>query len=166
MTTHQDHSDIHALEELGRRFDVAARARSAPARRSRRAVLVAAVATATLVGTPAVASIAGVSIPGVFNSHSNVEEALPRAAAVIDPADPAATGRALSGLGIDVRWTLVEDDPGGSSPTKGRTVSAPPPGTGILSVTAVEGAPEITADTRVLQIEVAPVGSKILNEHR
>ncbi len=155
-----DHPEIRALDELGRRFEIAAARRPHTPRR-RRALLLAAVGAMALVGTPAVASITG-----IFNSHSTIEEALPRAAAVIDPGDPLSTGRALRRLGFDVRWSLVEDNPGGSSPTTGRDVGVPPPGTEILSVTAAGGSSNVTEDTRILQIEVSPAGSEILRSHR
>ncbi len=165
MTAPHDHPEIRALDELGRRFEIAT-ARHAPTPRTRRVVLITAIAAMALVGTPAVAAITGTSITGIFNPHSTIEEALPRAAAVIDPADPVATGRALRRLGFDVRWSLVEDARRGSSPTTSRDVGVPPPGTEILSVTAAGGSSKVTADTRVLQIEVAPAGSEILRSHR
>ena len=166
MTTPPPSTEIRALDELGRQFETATAARRAPAARRRRALSVAAVGLALLAGTPALASITGVSIPGVFNSHSSIEETLPEAAAVIEPRDPAATGRALRRLGYDVRWSLVEDDPGGRSPTRASRVAAPPSGTEILAVLAADGSSEVTEGTRTLLIEVAPAGSSILESHR
>lgn len=159
MSAHHP-SDIPALDELGRRFAMATASPQRSAPRRRRVLLVAAIGCVVLLATPSLASISG-----VFNSHSNIEEALPRAAAVIEPDDPAGTGRALHRLGIGVRWSLVEDNPGGTSPTQDRDVAAPPPGTEILSVTAY-GAATITEDTRILHIEVAPTNSRILQSHR
>ena len=161
MTTQQPTTEIRALDELGRRFDVAIAARPATPRRRRRSLLAGGLAVAVLAGTPAVASMTG-----VFDSHSSIEEALPRAAAVIEPEDPAASGRALARLGFAVRWSLVEDDPDGPSPTRARSVEAPPPGTEVLAVLAADGSSEVTAQTRALLIEIAPRGSAILEEHR
>ena len=166
MTTRDPSPDIRALDELGRRFETAMDRRRASVARPRRALLVGAISLVVLGGAPALASITGVSLTGAFNSHSSIEEALPRAAAVIAPDDPAATGRALRRLGYDVRWSFVEDLRGGKSPTKATSVSAPPRDTEILSVTAPDGSAQVTEDTRALLIEVAPAGSHILDSHR
>jgi len=161
MTHQHDPPDIRALTELGRRLEVGAAQRQKSTRRPRRTLAVAVVGLATLIAAPAVGSISG-----VFDSHSSIEEALPQAAAVIEPDDPVATGRALRRLGIDVRWSLVEDNPGGASPTKDRNVAVPPRGTEVLSVLRADGSSTVTEDTRALLIEIAPAGSKILESHR
>lgn len=166
MTTHDPSPDIRALDELGRRFETAMDRRRVSASRPRRALLVGAIGLAVLGGAPALASMAGVSITSAFNPHSSIEEALPEAAAVIAPDDPAATGRALRRLGYVVRWSFVEDVRGGESPTRATSVGAPPRDTEILSVTAADGSAEVTEDTRVLLIEVAATGSHILDSHR
>jgi len=166
MTTQHDPSGIHALDELGRRFEIATARRRESASRPRRALVVAAAGLVALTATPALAAISGVSIGGVFNSHSSIEEALPQAAALIDPADPVATGKALRRRGIAVKWSFVEDNPGGTSPTKARDVSAPPSGTQILSVLSADGSAKVTEDTQALLIEIAPTDSAILRSHR
>jgi len=164
MVTQHDH-DIPSLDELGSRFDYAIAAREPRSARPRKALLLIAASFVVLVVTPAVASITGVSITGVFNPHSSIEEALPEAFAVINPKDPATTGEDLERLGFTVEWSLVEDSTG-DSPTKTREVSAPPAGTEILAVLNENGSSKITESTRALLIEVAPKESKILRSHR
>jgi len=166
MTTQHDPSGIHALDELGRRFEIATLRRRASAPRPRRSLVMVTAGLVALAATPAVAAISGVSISGVFNSHSSIEEALPEAAALIDPADPVATGKALRRRGIAVKWSFVQDNPGGPSPTTARDVSAPPSGTQILSVLGADGSAKVTEDTQVLLIEVAPNDSDIVRAHR
>lgn len=161
MTKQHIPSDIRALDELGHRFEIATTRRRSHASRPRRTLTLAAVGLAALVAAPALASVSG-----VFNSHSSFEEALPWAAEAVDPDDPLATDRALRRLGFDIRWSLVEDNPGGESPTKDRDVAEPPPGTEILAVFAADGSSTVSEDTRTLLIEVAPAGSKILESHR
>jgi len=158
--------ELGALDELGRRFDVAVAHRRSYLARPRRALVTTAVGLVALVGTPAIASISGAFDFPPFNSHSSIEETLPWAAAVIDPDDPGATGRALDRLGFDVRWSLVEDDPKGATPTRSHDVSRPPAGTEILSVLRADGSSKVSDATRSLLIEVAPADSKILQEHR
>lgn len=160
MTPQHNSSDLPALDELGRRFEVAVARDQAPSPRGRRTLLAVAAGLVALAATPAVASIVG-----DFNSHSSIEEAVPRAAAVIDPDDPLATGRELRKLGFDVQWSFVQDNPGGDSPTTAREVAAPPPGTEILAVLASDGSSQVTEDTRALLIEVAPADSEIIASH-
>lgn len=166
MSRQHDPSDIRALDELGRRFEIATAPRRSSAWRPRRTLVLASVGLVALAAAPALASISGVSIDGVFNSHSSIEEALPKVAAAVDPTDPVATGRALRRLGFAVQWSFVEDNPGGTSPTKSREVGAPPSGTQILSVTNADGSSNVTEDTRALLIEVAPSDSDIVRSHR
>jgi len=161
MTIDHDPSGVRALDELGRRFELAVAGDQARTSRPRRALVVAAAGLVALAATPALASIIG-----GFNSHSSIEEALPQAAADIDPDDPVATGRALRQRGFDIRWSLIQDNPGGASPTTDREVTAPPPGTEILSVLNSDGSSTVTEDTQALLIEIAPVGSSILEAHR
>lgn len=66
-----------------------------------------------------------------------------------------------------MHWVLITDaGADADSPTRSRHVAAPPSGTKILSVLNQKGGNEVSPDTRDLQIEIAPVGSKILQSHR
>lgn len=67
-----------------------------------------------------------------------------------------------------MHWVLITDnlDPDGDRPTHTRSVSAPPAGTEILSILNEQGGNEATEATRDLMIEIAPVGSEILESHR
>ena len=161
MTPHHDSTGIAALDELGLRFEaVAARPRTRHPFRPRRWVAVALGALA-LVATPALAAT-------VFSGPPPVEESLPRVAAAIDRSDPAATGRALAREGFRVHWVLITDAPDTNAvpPTRSRDVAVPPAGSEILSVLNAKGGNEVDASTRVLMIEVAPLGSRILEQHR
>ena len=111
--------------------------------------------------TPAIAS-------GILSGPNSVEESLPEVAAAVDRDNPTATGLALERLGFRLHWVLITDnlDPDGDRPTHSRNVSAPPPGTEILSVLNEQGGNEATKDTRELMIEIAPIGSEILESHR
>ena len=80
----------------------------------------------------------------------------------VDRSDPAGTERALARKGFRVEWVLVTD----GHPTNTRNVPAPPAGTEIIAVLNAKGGNEVSDSTRVLQIEVAPRGSRILEEHR
>ena len=111
-----------------------------------------------LAATPALAA--------VFRGPDRVEDQLPQVAAAVDRDDPTGTGLALARKGYEVHWVLITDNPGGETPTRMRRVSAPPAGTEILSVLNEQGGNEVNARTRDLQIEVAPVGSRILESHR
>lgn len=99
---------------------------------------------------------------------SSVEDSLPEVAAVVDRADPTATGLALERLGFQLHWVLITDnpDPDSDRPTLARSVTAPPTGTEILAILNEQGGNEVTADTRDLMIEIAPLGSEILESHR
>jgi hypothetical protein len=152
-----DSTGIAALDELGRRFE--ALPQRAPSRRRWRwpALVLGVLA---LAATPALASV-------VFGGPPPVEEQLPQVAAAVDRSDPAGTGLALARKGFRVEWVLITDAPRGADmPTRFRPVAAPPAGTEILSVLNEQGGYEVSARTRDLQIEVAPLGSKILEEHR
>jgi len=158
MTLQQESTGIAALDELGRQFD-AAIARP----RVRRRWLALALAVLALGATPAIASVSG-----IFDDTVRVEDALPEVAAAVDRGDPTATRFALERLGFRVQWVLITDNPdrSGESPTLSRIVSAPPAGTEILAVLNEQGGNEATADTRDLMIEIAPIGSAILDSHR
>ena len=153
-----DSTGIAALDELGVRFD-AAIARP-PARRRRRRWPALALGVLALAATPALAA--------VFRGPDRVEDQLPQVAAAVDRDDPTGTGLALARKGYEVHWVLITDNPdrGADRPTRSRRVSAPPAGTEILSVLNEQGGNDVDARTRDLQIEVAPVGSKILESHR
>ena len=161
MTPHRTSTGIAALDELGRRFDAVAEPPRLRRLRPRRWAALA-LGLLALVATPAIAAV-------VFSGPERVEDALPEVAAAIDRDDPAATGRALERLGFRVRWMLITDNPArgrdGETPTRWRAVAAPPAGTEILSVAAADGSLTVDPDTRELQIEVAPVGSEILESH-
>ena len=159
MTPHQDSTGIVALDELGRRFEAAA-ARPRRRRLRRRHWPALALGVLALAATPALAAVLG--------GPERVEDALPQVGAAIDRGDPAATGRALAERGFRVQWVLITDnpDPDGETPTVGRNVSAPPAGTEILSVLNAKGGNEVGPGTRDLQVEIAPVGSDILESHR
>ena len=162
MTIDHEPADIRVLDELGRRFEVVAagdRSRSFRPRRS--LAVVAGGSLVALAITPALASIVG-----GFNFHSSIEKTQPQVAAMIDFDDPAATDRALDRAGFDIQWSLVEDNPGGESPTTAREVAAPPPGTEIISVLGSDGSSVVTDDTEALLIEVAPTESEIVKSHR
>jgi hypothetical protein len=157
MTSHHDSTGIAALDELGHRFQLA----TAPSRRRQRRQRWAAVALAALAlaATPALAA--------VLDSPDSVEDQLPQVAAAVDYDDPAATDRALTRAGFRVHWVLITDagkDTG--SPTRSRHVPAPPSDTKILAILNQKGGNDVSPDTRDLQIEVAPAGSKILESHR
>ena len=68
-----------------------------------------------------------------------------------------------------MRWQLIVDNPDrgrpGASPTRGRDVPAPPPGTEILALFNGDGSSRADSDTRSLLIEVSPAGSEILKTH-
>jgi len=158
--TPQNSTGIAALDEFGRRLEVAIAAERPRARRARlRRWPALTLGVLALAATPALASV-------VFGGTETVEEALPQVAAAIDRDDPAATGRALERRGYRVDWVLITDRVGGESPTRSRPVASPPQGTEILSVLNQKGGNAVTPKTRDLQIEVAPVGSKILESHR
>ena len=107
------------------------------------------------------------ALAAVFDGPDRVEDQLPQVAAAVDRSDPTGTGLALAREGFRVEWMLNTDAPrGAETPTRFRKVAAPPAGTEILSVLNARGGNEVSARTRVLQIEVAPVGSRILEEHR
>lgn len=146
-----DSTGITALDELGRRFE------ALPERRARRPRrwLALALAGLAVAATPALASL-------VFDGPPPVTEALPQVGAAVDRSDPAGTERALAREGYRVEWVLVTD----GHPTNTRKVSAPPSGTEIIAVLNARGGNEVSDSTRVLQIEVAPRGSRILEEHR
>lgn len=160
MTSHHDSTGIAALDELGHRFE-AATARS-PRRRLRQARWPAVALGALALATPALAAVLDGPPP------QRVEDQLPQVAAAIDRDDPVATGRALAQEGFRVHWVLITDNPGpdGDGPTRQRRVAAPPAGTEILAVLNQRGGNEVTPGMRDLGIEVAPVGSKILESHR
>jgi len=166
MTMPRDSTGIPALDELGRRLETAGARPRHTALRPRRAATLATVGLVTLVGTPAIA------LSGVFSSgHKAIEDALPQVAAIVDRNDdPTATGRELERRGFKVRWQLIIDNPDrgrpGASPTLGRDVPAPPPGTEILALLNSTGGNTATADTRSLLIEISPAGSAILKTHR
>jgi hypothetical protein len=103
----------------------------------------------------------------VFSGPERVEDALPQVGQVVDRSNPAATGRALARRGFRVDWILVTDnsDRGAGPPTRSCNVSAPPAETEIISVTNAQGGLEVSADTRELTIEIAPVGSEIAESH-
>ena len=67
-----------------------------------------------------------------------------------------------------MHWILVTDNPnrGAIPPTRSRNVPDPPAGTEIISVLNSQGGLEVSPDTRDLLIEVAPLGSDILESHR
>jgi len=160
MTSHHDSTHIAALDELGRRMQAATeRSRSRGWRPRRWTALTLGVVA--LAATPAIASVSG-----IFDDPVTIEEALPQVAAAIDRDDPAATGVALARLGYRVHWILVTDNPGGDSPTRSRSVAAPPAGTEILSVANERGGYEVTPGMRDLGIEISPAGSAILATHR
>ncbi|HEV2815077.1 MAG TPA: hypothetical protein VGW10_17610, partial [Solirubrobacteraceae bacterium] len=97
-------------------------------------------------------------------------EVLPDVARAVDRKDPAGTGRRLAALGYEVRWKLIVDNPArdddpAAGPTGWKDVPAPPPGTEILSVLNAGGGNSATPQTRKLLIEVAPLGSEILESH-
>ena len=161
MTPSNDSTGIVALDELGHRLEAAI------ARRPRRRFLprggrwpAVALGLLALAATPALAA--------VLDGPESVVDQLPRVAAAVDYDDPAATGRALAREGFRVRWVLVSDNPArdADSPTVARDVPAPPAGTEILAVLDRRGGYDVDARTRELQIEVAPVGSRILETHR
>ena len=161
MTPHHESTGIAALDELGVRFEaVAART---PARRPAwpRRWAALALGGLAIVATPALAAT-------VFDGPPPLEETLPQVGAAIDRSDPVATGRALAREGFRVHWVLITDNPdrGADTPTRSRNVAAPPAGTEILSVLNAQGGNEADANTRDLTVEVAPLGSKILEEHR
>ncbi|HVF77134.1 MAG TPA: hypothetical protein VNA28_02455 [Solirubrobacteraceae bacterium] len=157
MTSDHDTTGITALDELGHRFqDATAQSRR---RRQRRRWPIAALGALALAATPAIAA--------VLDSPDSVEDQLPQVAAAVDYDDPAATGRALTREGFRVHWVLITDAAADAdSPTRSRHVAAPPSGTKILSVLNQKGGNEVSPDTRDLQIEIAPAGSKILQSHR
>ena len=139
---------IAALDELGRRFE------ALPERRPRRFRRWPALALGVLAlaATPALAAV-------VFDGPPPVEEQLPQVAAAVDRDDPAGTGLALARKGFRVEWVLITDAPrGADTPTRSRRVAAPPARTEILSVLNAKGGNEVSADTRELQVEVAPIG--------
>jgi len=158
MTLHRESTGIAALDELGRQFEAAT---SRPRVRRRWPAL--ALAVLALGATPAIAAVSG-----IFDGTERVEDALPQVAAVIDRADPTATGLALERLGFRVHWVLIADNPDrdGEHPTLSRSVPAPPVGTEILAILNEQGGNEATAETRDLMIEIAPIGSAILESHR
>ena len=87
-------------------------------------------------------------------------------AAAVDRGDPAGTGLALARKGFRVEWVLITDAPrGADTPTRSRSVAAPPARTEILSVLNAKGGNGLRRHPR-LQVEVAPIGSRILEEHR
>ena len=161
MTPHHESTGIAALDELGLRLEAAA-ARP-PARRLTRPRRWAALALGALAitATPALAAT-------VFNGPPPLEETPPQVGAAIDRSDPVATGRALAREGFRVHWILVTDNPerGAIPPTRSRDVAAPPAGTEILSVLNAKGGNEADTNTRDLMVEIAPLGSAILEEHR
>jgi len=151
-----DSTGIAALDELGRRFEALPERRRL---RPRRWVALA-LAGLALAATPALASV-------VFGGPPPVTEALPQVGAAVDRSDPAGSGRALARQGFTVEWVLITDAPRGSAtPTRQRTVAAPPPDTEIIAVLNAKGGNEVSDATRRLQIEVAPKGSAILESHR
>lgn len=156
MNRHPDSTGIAALDELGSRFDAVA-ARPARSRRPVRwpAVILCGLA---LAAAPAVAT--------VVDGADRVEDQLPRVAAAIDRDDPGATARALAQAGYRVRWVLVTDAPGTGGPTSSRPVGFPPPRTEILAVLNSRGGNSVSPGMRTLLIELAPVGSAILETHR
>jgi hypothetical protein len=159
MTPLDDSTGIAALDELGRRFEAAAtRPRVRRSRLRRWPVIV--LGGLALAATPALAV-------SVFSGPERVEDALPQVGQVVDRSNPAATGRALARRGFRVDWILVTDNPNRAAvpPTRSRNVSAPPAGTEIISVTNAQGGLEVSADTRELAIEIAPVGSEIAESH-
>jgi len=158
--THHDSTDIAALDELGRRLQ-AATVRPGLRRRLPRRWPAIALGVLALAATPAIASVSG-----ILHGPERVEDALPQVAGAVDRENPVATGRALEQRGFGVHWVLITDNRDGDRPTRSRDVSAPPDGTEILSVLSHPGGAEVTADTRELMIEVAPVGSDILESHR
>lgn len=162
MNAHRPSTGIAALDELGRRLDAVAEPPRLRRVRPRRWAALA-LGVLAVAATPALAAV-------VFDGPERVEDALPQVGAVIDRSDPAGTGRALERLGFRVQWMLITDNPArgraGETPTRGRAVAAPPAGTEILSVLAQDGSLTVDSDTRDLQIEVAPLGSEILAEHR
>ena len=160
MTPGNDSTGIVALDELGHRLEaaVARRPRRRRLPRGRRPAI--ALGLFALAATPALAA--------VLDTPESVVEQLPRVAAAVDYDDPAATGRALAREGFRVRWVLVSDNPAADadSPTVARDVATPPAGTEILAVLDRRGGYDVDDRTRELQIEVAPVGSRILETHR
>lgn len=160
MTPHHESTGIAALDELGLRFEAVA-ARPRPRRLRLRRWPAIALGILALAATPAVAAT-------VFDGPPPLEETLPQVGAAIDRSDPAATGRALAREGFRVHWVLITDNPdrGADTPTRSRNVAAPPAGTEILSVLNAQGGNEADANTRELMVEVAPLGSDILESHR
>lgn len=157
MTPHHDSTGIAALDELGVRFEAAIARPPARGRRWRWPAL--GLGVLALAATPALAA--------VFGGHDRVEDQLPQVAAAVDRSDPTGTGLALARQGFRVEWVLITDAPRGAEmPTRFRKVAAPPAGTEILSVLNAQGGNEVNSRTRALQIEVAPVGSAILEGHR
>jgi len=158
MTVHRDSTGIAVLDELGRRFEAAR-----PQPRARRRWPVVALVVLALAATPAIASVSG-----ILGGPDSVEEALPKVAAAVDRHDPTATGLALERLGFRLTWVLITDnlDPDGDRPTHSRSVTEPPAGTEILSILNEQGGNEANENTRDLMIEVAPIGSAILDSHR
>jgi len=169
MTIEPHLTGIPALDELGLRLDAATRRRRSPFPRLRRRSTLAALGLLALVGTPALA-VGGVSLSGGLFGHRGVLEALPQVAAVVEPEDPVATGRALARLGFAVEWRLVSDNPNralpGESPTLERIVASPPTNTEILALLNTDGENTAAPDARSLRIEISPSGSEILSGHR
>jgi len=164
MNEHRGFTGIAALDELGRRFDAVVEAPRIRRLRPRRWVALS-LGVLALAATPALASVAG-----LFDGPPRVEDSLPAVAAAIDRDNPVATGRALEQRGFRVHWMLITDNPArardGEMPTRSRAVATPPAGTRILAVLNQEGGNAVDADTRDLQVEIAPAGSEILAEHR
>jgi hypothetical protein len=150
-------AELPALEELGRRMQLAVATRSPRSRRRRWLPLIS--AAVTLVAAPATATVTG-----IFNPHGDVPA---DAARVLVPTDPAATATKLRAQGYRITWVLVEDaSPGSPGPTISRQVPAPPPGTELLAVLGPDGSRDIDPATKRVLIEIAPSGSAILAGHR
>lgn len=151
-------TELPAVDELGRRLQLAIAVHEPQRRRTRRWWALGATLV-VLVGAPAAATVTR-----VFNPHGDVPR---EAAAVLDPSDPVRTGRRLQAQGYTIRWRLIQDAPPGSgTPTIGRDVDAPPAGTELLAILGPDGSREIDPVGKHVTIEVAPRGSRILAGHR